>query len=157
MFFQHQPDGSRRHSLSQFTEEQRTGLYVRFKPVLLDCLQRNLSHRNDSFFPAFSKNAHGFAECIDIGDIQSGQFAQTQTAAVEKLHHCGVARRGPDWSLSLGAQPSSAPSTVHPPVRPKERSGVFSPSLAVALLLTDCREILLVRPDICRSCAVRQR
>src|ERR1700685_3062358 len=101
MFLQHQPYGSRRNSLSQLTDEQRTELYVRFKPVLLNRLQRDLSHGNDSFFPAFSKDAHGFAKSVEIGHIQSGQFTQTQAATVEELHHRGVTRRCPDGSLTF--------------------------------------------------------
>jgi hypothetical protein len=38
-------------------------------PVLLYRTQGKLSHWNDSFFPAFSKDTHGLAEGIDVGNI----------------------------------------------------------------------------------------
>ena len=38
---------------------------------MLECLECNLSYRHDALFSALSEDPHRFAECIDIGDVQS--------------------------------------------------------------------------------------
>ena len=50
-------------------------MHVGRRPISRDRLQRGKSHWANAFLSAFAKDAHGLGVKIDIGYIESGQFA----------------------------------------------------------------------------------
>ncbi len=74
---------------------------IRVATIFRNRFQRGRADWTNAFFPTFSKNAHRLGVKIDIFHVERRQFAQSQSAAVKKLHHGDVAQRHPFWRGTL--------------------------------------------------------
>ena len=102
VFLQEIIDGPHRDPAAEFAEEKGALLHSGGGAVVLDSAQSGAAHWADAVLAALAGNAQGFAERVDVVDVQFNQFVKPEAGAVEEFEDGCIALGSPGGG-ALGA------------------------------------------------------
>lgn len=97
--FDHGPDGARGEAGAGFVDEERAVVNGGGMAVARDGFEGLRNKRADAFASAFACDAGGFANDVDIRDIEANEFRESHAGGVKKLDDGRIACCGPGGGL----------------------------------------------------------
>ena len=101
--FDHGPDGARGETGAGFVDEERTVVDGGCVAVARYGFEGLRDKRADAFASTLAGDAGGFANHIDIGDVEANEFREAHPGGVKEFDDGGIARGRPGRGL-VGAR-----------------------------------------------------